>query len=127
MFPVTITLQNHDQLSAVIAALGNPSAAVTQAKPKAETAKKSETAAASTTTAATQTTAAASDVQEKKVEESAKPAVMSLDERAALIKNLAGNGKREEVVALLGKYGAKKGSEVKDADLPAFDAELKAL
>lgn len=135
MFPVTITLQNADQLAAVMAALGHGKTASTAAssksvaaeKPKAEEVKKPETAPAATAPAATQTTAETSAAQEKKADASEKVAVLSVDERAAIIKNLAGNGKRDEVVALLGKYGAKKGSEVKAEDLPAFDAELKAL
>lgn len=34
---------------------------------------------------------------------------------------------RDEVVKALGKYGAKKGSEVKDADIAACVADLKAV
>lgn len=139
MFPITVTLHSADQLDAVLTALGNVSVKKTTCatdscashkpaadKPKEESAKKSETTAA-TATAATQTTAATSAAPESKASESAKPAVLSVEERASIIKNLAGGGKREEVVALLAKYGAKKGSEVKEADLQAFDAELKAL
>ena len=124
MFPVTVTLHNADQLRAVMSALGTPETTTT----KAETEKKSENKpAASTASASTQTTAAASAAPAAKANDSANNAVMSVEDRANTIKGLAANGKRDAVVARLAKYGAKKGSEVKDADLPAFDAELKAL
>jgi hypothetical protein len=37
------------------------------------------------------------------------------------------NGKRAEVIALLAKFGAKKGGELKPADFPAFIEEINAL
>lgn len=132
MFPMQITLNvtNADQLNALAAISGGVKIAeatsprTAKVEAKAETAKKPD---AATAPADTRTTAEPSVAQEKKAESSDSVSVMSVDERAAVIKNLAGGGKRDEVVALLAKYGAKKGSEVKAEDLPAFDAELKAL
>lgn len=44
-----------------------------------------------------------------------------------LVNDIVGAGKKEEAVALLAKYGAKKTSGVPVDKLPAFLAELKKL
>lgn len=140
MFPMTITLNitNADQLRALAAISGNTvvieantgtnkttKATDTCANHKsADTAKKSETAA--TKPADTQATAETSDAQDKKGESSAAN-IMSVDERAALVKSKVASAGREAVVSLLKKYGSAKASEIAADKLADFDSELESL
>lgn len=130
MFPMSITLNvtNADQLNALAAIAGNGKV-VTKAtdtcadhKP-ADTAKKSDAATAPVDTKSTAETTA---VQETKDDNSAVK-TMSVDERAGLVKTKVAAVGRDTVVALLGKYNAKKASEIAADKLAEFDAELVAL
>lgn len=138
MFPVTITLNNADQLNAVLAAMGNPHAAtvaaIKPAKTEAVAEKKSvekspppaqETKVAVTESADTATTAATPAVQEQKAETSVK--LLDADELANAVRAAIAKSGRDPVVALLGVYGVKKAGEVEAAKRPEFDAKLIAL
>jgi len=128
MFPVTITLNNAEQLNAVMAAMniGNAAIAKASAKTEAVTEKKQEQKApAATAPAATQATAAATDAPAAKAETSA--AILDKDALTSATKAAIAKVGREEVVALIASYGAAKGSEIAVEKRAEFDAKLLAL
>ena len=81
--------------------------------------------------AATPPTAAAAAAQDPKAEKTAAP-VLPTYEKSGIPEKIAAavspaGGKRAEVIALLAKYGAKKGGEIKPADFAAFSNDIDAL
>lgn len=131
MFPVTITLNNAEQLNAVLAAMNlGTNVIVGQVAEKAAektTAKKTPPAVA-TETVDTQATAATTDAQEKKAEVSEQvKALLTADELTSSVKNAIAKVGRDPVVALLKSYGAAKASEVAADKRPEFDVKLLAL
>lgn len=136
MFPMSITLNvtNADQLNALAAIAGNVKVVAAEKKvtkatdtcadhKPADTVKKSDAATAPVDTKSTAETTA---VQETMADNSAVK-TMSVDERAGLVKTKVAAVGRDTVVALLGKYNAKKASEIAADKLAEFDAELVAL
>jgi hypothetical protein len=137
MFPVTITLNNADQLNAVMLALGGPivgtvetttAKAPAEKKPVAEKSpppvKNSETAAV-TATVDTQATAAPAAVPEQKAASSV--AILDKDALTSATKAAIAKVGRDPVVALIQSYGAAKGSEIATEKRAEFDAKLIAL
>ena len=135
MFPVTITLNNAEQLNAVLAAMNlGTNAIVGQVAEKTvekTTAKKTppvQNTSAATETANTQATAATTAAQEKKEEVSAPAkALLTADELTSSVKNAIAKVGRDPVVALLKEFGAAKASEVVADRRPEFDGKLLAL
>jgi hypothetical protein len=137
MFPVTITLNNADQLNAVMLALGGPivgtvetttAKAPAEKKPVAEKSpppvKNSETVAV-TATVDTQATAAPAAAPEQKAASSV--AILDKDALTAATKAAIAKVGRDPVVALIQSYGAAKGSEIATEKRAEFDAKLIAL
>ena len=132
MFPVTITLNNADQLNAVLAAMNlGTNVIVGQVAEKA--AEKPATkktppvvAAAATEVAATPATAAGTAAQEPKAEASAAK-LLDADELANAVRAAIAKSGRDPVVALLTSYGVKKAGEVEAAKRAEFDVQLIAL
>lgn len=131
MFPVTITLNNAEQLNAVLAAMNlgtNVIVGQVAEKTVEKTTAKKTSPAVVTETAATQTTAATADVQEKKAEVSEQvKALLTADELTSSVKNAIAKVGRDPVVALLKEFGAAKASEVVADRRPEFDGKLLAL
>ena len=134
MFPVTITLNNADQLNAVLAAMNITNVIVGQVAekvakdPAAKNTPPVQNTGAATEAAGTQTTAATTDVQEKKEEVSAPAkALLTADELTSSVKNAIAKVGRDPVVALLKEFGAAKASEVVADRRPEFDGKLLAL
>lgn len=132
MFPVTITLNNAEQLNAVLAALGNAPSQAAAVKPKDQAvaekkpvAEKSPPPAAVTEVAATQATAAVADAPAAKVEASV--AILDKDALTTATKAAIAKAGRDPVVALIQSYGAAKGSEIALEKRAEFDAKLLAL
>ena len=140
MFPVTITLNNAEQLNAVITAMhpltnmkgltktevAEITKVIAEKKPVAE---KSPPPASETTAATapvdTQTTAAVSDAPAAKVESSG--AILDKDALTTAIKAAIAKAGRDPVAALIQSYGAAKGSEIALEKRAEFDAKLLAL
>lgn len=131
MFPVTITLNNAEQLNAVLAAMNlgtNVIVGQVAEKTVEKTTAKKTSPAVVTETAATQTTAATADVREKKAEVSEQvKALLTADELTSSVKNAIAKVGRDPVVALLKEFGAAKASEVVADRRPEFDGKLLAL
>lgn len=130
MFPMTLTVHNQAQLSAIMALfaagetpVADPKPEAAAGKPKAEkTAAKTEPAAGTERTAEAANTAA--DAPEKKAEASAK--APSYDDVKKAILEVSKTKGREAAIALLGKHGAKTGPELKPEKFAPFLADAKA-
>jgi len=119
-----VSFSNIDEAIAFMAARATAEKAEPQQQGKAEAPK-------SPKPAATQPTAPAAAAQEPKAATPAATPVMTYEksgipEKIAAAVSPAG-GKRAEVIALLGKFGAKKGGEIKPADFAAFSVEIDNL
>jgi hypothetical protein len=119
-----VSFSNMDEAIAFMAARATPEKAEPQKAANAEAPK-------STKPAATQPTAPAGAAQEAKTTAPAAPALPTYEksgipEKIAAAVSPAG-GKRAAVIALLGKFGAKKGGEIKPADFAAFSLEIDNL
>jgi hypothetical protein len=127
MFPVTITLNNADQLNAVLAAMNMTNTVVgTVSKTTTKTVDAAEKkSSAVTDSAATDTTAATNAAQEQKAGNSV--AILDKDALTAATKAAIAKAGRDEVVALIASYGAAKGSEIATEKRAEFDAKLLKL
>lgn len=132
MFPVTMTftVQNIDQLNAVMATLSGGAQMQVTAEVAAVKKSKPETVAAITEPAATPSTAAATAAPAPKVETSTAPAATSIMDKDALtaaVKNAIAKVGRDPVVALMQSYGVGRAGEVPAEKRVTFDAALLAL
>ena len=125
MFPMTITINNHDQLNAVLSALGTPGVPGVEAAPaptpepavKAAAAKKQKVEPAPEPAA----------TPEPKAEPAPAAGEATYQDAAAAITKLSRLKGRETAVALLSEFGASKLPDVKPDQFADVIAKATAL
>lgn len=133
MFPMTVTIHNANQLSAIMAAMGAPAEIPTIGDPapaeklKKEAVEKKSTTAQKADAALTQPTAeaVAAAVPESKPEATSAPETVAASPAAypdvvAAINKLALAKGRDAAIALLGDFGVTKGPELKPEQFAEF-------
>lgn len=145
MFPVTVTLNNQEELSRVLAALNVPEEdrqlplteqpVTTQeqsekeekaATKKAASAQKQEKPVIEQPTAMEGTETAAPNEKAQSGEDESQQPEASRDEANDLIRQLARSGGRDKAVSILARFDAKRASDIKDGDISEFCAAVRA-
>jgi hypothetical protein len=132
MFPMTITIHNVEQLSAVVHALDlriaqdrpvreNPEPPKPETE-KAEAPKQEKVSAPSTGTTSDSESSAPSGTGESSGDKD-----YTLDEAKRLTTDSVKAGKRNEIVALLKKFGVEQTAKLKPEQISAFCREAEEL
>lgn len=135
MFPMTVTINTHSQLNAVLAVLNvsdvdtTGPAPIKPAAPAKETTAKKASVAEKVEAAPTQPTAEAgkTDAPEKKDEPSDNAAAPTYQATADAVTKLARTKGRDAAVAVLAKFGAGKLPDVKPEQFAAVIAECEKV
>lgn len=133
MFPMTITINNNEQLSAVLSALGGPQPAAGPAPTKAE--PKKEAAQANEVEAKKEEPKAAESAQPAATEKSTEAPtaatsgdkVYTVDDAKALTMKIVPAKGRDAAVGLLQKYGVPVAAKLAPEQIVPFCQEAEQL